>query len=374
MSTSRPPLRNSYEGLMSQAQSAAQSGDIDGAIALLRRVFDRLGRLSDRVLDRRPDLRGMHLQAGILLTGLFQAEGRFSEAHGALAEVLDKHPEQAGEWSRELASLRIAKGEVEAGLANLSALAEETPNDPAGWLALGTEARIEGRLAESQEALDQALEVSSTWDPETQANCQFARFLLFKEMGQQQEALAAWEEAVRLHPDMADTVRQVYTMLTDAGLYAEAQRFVARDQNPLQAGFQRGLMAQLTGDPSRAREEWERVAALDPTEFESGHDSWAEAVLRLGDPEPALLQLQEMLAEDRTPRLFVLAGIGWAMKGDRELAGSLLQQAINFSRWERPPKQKLDSADWRLLDSLVADDEVKTPLKAYFAVIETVWG
>jgi hypothetical protein len=26
-----------------------------------------------------------------------------------------------------------------------------------------------------------------------------------------------------------------------------------------------------------------------------------------------------------------------------------------------------------LLDSLVADDEVKTPLKPYFAVVETVW-
>jgi hypothetical protein len=62
------------------------------------------------------------------------------------------------------------------------------------------------------------------------------------------------------------------------------------------------------------------------------------------------------------------------MRDDPELAGLLFQRAIDLRRRERPPKQKLDSTDWRLLDSLVADDEVKTPLKSYFAIIETLWG
>jgi hypothetical protein len=62
------------------------------------------------------------------------------------------------------------------------------------------------------------------------------------------------------------------------------------------------------------------------------------------------------------------------MRKDRELAGALFQQAINLLRRRRPPKQKLDGADWRLLDSLVGDDETKKTLKPYFAVIETVWG
>ena len=62
------------------------------------------------------------------------------------------------------------------------------------------------------------------------------------------------------------------------------------------------------------------------------------------------------------------------MRDDGELAALLFQRAIDLLRRERPPKQKLDSADWRLLDSLVADDEIKTTLKPYFAVVETVWG
>jgi hypothetical protein len=52
----------------------------------------------------------------------------------------------------------------------------------------------------------------------------------------------------------------------------------------------------------------------------------------------------------------------------------LFQQAISLVRRRRPPKQKLDSSDWRLLDSLVTDENLKTALKPYFAVVETVWG
>ena len=75
-----------------------------------------------------------------------------------------------------------------------------------------------------------------------------------------------------------------------------------------------------------------------------------------------------------TPRLLVLSGIGWAMRDDSELAAGLFQQAISLLRRLRPPKQKLDSADWHLLDTVVDDKDIKTPLKSYFAVIETLWG
>ena len=66
--------------------------------------------------------------------------------------------------------------------------------------------------------------------------------------------------------------------------------------------------------------------------------------------------------------------IGWAMRKDTEVAGALFQQALNLQRWTRPPKQKLDGSDWRLLNELVSDDEVKAPLKSYFAIVETLWG
>jgi hypothetical protein len=169
-------------------------------------------------------------------------------------------------------------------------------------------------------------------------------------------------------------VNKVYTMLTDAGRFGEARSYVARDPNPLRAGFQRGLLANLTGNLAEARQEWQAVAQLDPMDYEHGHDCWVEAVLRLGDPEPALEALQfSLLPKHPTPRMFILSGMGWAMRDDDELASVLFQQAINLLRRRRPPKQKLDSADWRLLETLVTDDKIKTALKPYFAVVETVW-
>ncbi len=162
-------------------------------------------------------------------------------------------------------------------------------------------------------------------------------------------------------------------MLTDAGRYSEALRYVEQDENALQAGFQRGIIAQRTGNPAQAGQEWQQVAQLDPDEYESGHDAWVESVLRVGRSRTGPGMAARQPEPAGTARLLVLSGIGWAMKEDGELAAVLLQQAINLIRRERPPRQKLDSEDWRLLDALVTDDETKARLRTYFAVVETLW-
>lgn len=374
MTSSRPPLPDSYEGLLNRVQFALLNDDIDEAISLSRRLVDKLGRLSDRILDRRPDLAEMYLEVGVQLSELLAADGRYAEAYQVRNSLLEKRPDLGDDWRQGLAVLRIAKGKVEAGLADLQHLAESDPEDVERWLVLGSEARIEGRFAESETALERALEVSDQADFQALAEVHYQRFLLFRDMGRLDDAMVAWEQAVEHDSDWATTVREVYTMLTEAGRYTEARRYVDHDENPLQAGFQRGLIAQLTGDPDLAEQEWQSVSELDPEAYEAGQDCWAEAVLRLGDPELALTGLESWLDTFFSPRLLILSGIGWAMEDDVELASSLFQQAINVLRRTRPPKKKLDGADWRLLDSLVIDRDVKASLKPYFAVIETVWG
>jgi tetratricopeptide (TPR) repeat protein len=374
LTMSQTALPDSYEGIHERARTLLQSGDIEGSIALYRRLTDKLNNLPDRILDRRPQLRDLHREARLMLANLLASEGRYAEALEVERVLLKTHPEQADRWRRELAVLRIAKGEVEAGLTELRELAEEGPDEPGRWIVLGMENRLAGRLGDSQGALDQALDVCPADDNDNLAAIHFQRFLLFREMKRVDDALAAWEEAVAHSPETGSTAREVYTMLTEEGRYEEALRYVARDQNSLQAGFQRGLVASLTGRSREAKQEWRDVANLDPSDFEYGHDAWVEAVLRLGDPDPALEWLQESLPRYGTVRLLVLSGIGWAMRNDPEVAAALFQQAINLLRRRRPPKQKLDRADWQLLDSLVADEETKPPLKSYFAVVESLWG
>ena len=374
MSTPRPSLPDSYEGLQARAQRLAQAGDIENAIAVYRRLVDRLSRLSDGILARRPELRELHQQSRKELVNSLASEARYAEAIEVGQVLLETDPDQADTWRRNLAMLRAAKGEVQEGLAELRTLAEQAPDDPDRWLVLAVETRFAGRLVESQDALDRALRVCPGDETAKLATIHYQRFLLYKEMKQVDDALAAWQEAVEHDPQAGRTVREVYTMLTEVGRYSDAKSYIARDENPMQAGFQEGLIASLIGRPGEARAAWRQVAGLDPDEYEYGHDAWVEAVLRLGDSEPALEWLQDSLPRVGTSRLLTLSGIGWAMRDDAELAGLLFQRAINLRRRERPPKQKLDSTDWRLLDSLVADDEVKTPLKSYFAIIETLWG
>lgn len=368
------PLPSSYEGLHARAHNLVRAGDVEGAIALYRRLVERLQRLSDRILQRRPELRDLHRRARLELASLLQQMGRYAEALEVEEVLLETHPEEAEHWRRDLAVLRIAKGEVQEGLAELHAVAEEDPEQVEGWLILGTEARVEGQFVESREALDRALELCQAQGCDELANIHYQRFLLYRDMRELDQALAAWEDALRQDPEILRTVREIYVMLAEAGRYSEALRYVGRDPNPLQAGYQHGLIASLTGNLAQAREEWRQVASLDPNQYEYGHDAWVESVLRLGDPEPALEWLQESLPRHGTPRLLVLSGIGWAMRDDSDLAARLFQQAINILRRQRPPKKKLESVDWRLLDSLVADEEAKKPLKSYFAVVETIWG
>lgn len=371
---SQSVLPDSYEGMHQRARTLLQSGDVEGSIVLYRRLTDKLNQLTDRILDRRPALRDLHQQSRLELARVLAELGRYAEALEVEQVLLKTHPDEADSWRRDLAVLRVAKGDTEAGLAELRALAEGAPGDPEPWVVLGVESRIAGRLRDSQAALDQALEVCKEDDADNLATIHFQRFLLFQELKQVSDALAAWEKAVSHNPDASRTVRQAYTMLTSEGRYEEALRYIARDKNPLQAGFQRGLVASLTGKALEAKQEWRAVANMDPGEFEYGQDAWVEAVLRLGNSDPALEWLQESLPRYGTPRLLVLSGIGWAMRQDTEVAAALFQQAIAMLRYRRPPKQKLDGADWQLLDALVKDDKVKAPLKSYFAVVESLWG
>lgn len=373
MSEPAPPLRDSYEGILQRARQAANRGDLLNGIDLYRRLDDRLGRLSDRVLSRRPELRQVWIETRAELAELLELEGRYAEAVEVKELLLASDPERADEWRRDLAILRAAQGYVDRGLAELRALAEEQPNDVWRWIYLGAEARVAGRLAESEAAFERAAAAGGPEDAEELAVAHYQRFHLFQEAGRVDEALAAWEQAVALNPEAGQTVREVYTLLTGAGRYNQALEYVARDGNALQAGFQRGLIASRTGQRDQAQREWQGVAALDPQEYEYGHDAWAEATLRIGNADRAIEKLQTLLGRYGTPRLVVLSGMAWAMKGDAALAAALFQRAVEMHRRGRPPKNKLDSDDWHLLDALVANEQIKAALKTYFAVVETLW-
>jgi tetratricopeptide (TPR) repeat protein len=373
---SHPPLPSSYEGLLLEARSLQEAGQVAEAIARYEYLLARLARLSDKIVERRPSLLDIRKQAIADLIPLLRWEHRLAEAIEQQQTLLALDPERAALWRRELASLRVEKGEVDAGLAALRALAEEEPADPWTWLALGHEPRLEGRFAEAQRALDRALEAarSSQDNTDALATAHYERFRLFKEKNRWEDAVAAWEQAITLQPKALDgTVSQVVKMLTDAGLYGMARPYVDRDPNPIRAGLQRGLLDYMTGKAFGAMQAWQQAAALDPREHPGGEEAWMEAALRAGKAREVTERADELTARHPSTRSLTLAGMAWAAVGNGEAAHALLEQALMVQRRQRPVRQKLEGADWRLLNSVVQDNNIKSALRPFFAVIETTW-
>ena len=108
MSSSHPPLADSYEGLHGRAQNLWMVGDLAEAGSLYRRLVDSLYRLGDRVLDRRPGLRDLHRQARREFGTLLYGQGRYAEALEVTQVLLETHPQEAMLWPRrDLTSTRM---------------------------------------------------------------------------------------------------------------------------------------------------------------------------------------------------------------------------------------------------------------------------
>jgi len=183
MNDTQVPLADSYEGLYYRVQEVLSKGNVQEAINLYRRLVDRLARLTPRILQRRPELHNLHRAARMELVSLLRPEGRYSEAIDVVRVLLDSHPEEERTWRREIATLQVARGDVESGLADLRALAEESADDYVTWLVLGREARIEGRFALAREALDRALEMCEAGSCPDLARIYHERFVFFKTAG-----------------------------------------------------------------------------------------------------------------------------------------------------------------------------------------------
>lgn len=365
-------LEGSYEAILGQARGLYQDGELEGAIAQYRRLVDRLARLSDRVLERRPSLREMRVSAILELGQVLEWEGRIAEAMELKRRLVELAPEEELFWKRHLAVLRVRKGEVDAGLAELRALAETDPEDLAGWNTLATHLRLAGRLDKAEEVLERALAIPEQ-DLEVRGQVHLNRALVYRALGRVDDALTAFEEAVQDSPDLVETVPEMVDLLIKVGRLDEALAYVERDTDELRRGLYRGIVLARQGEPDRARAAWAEVHETDPATSEGSRAAWLEATLRLGDPDAGLERFEELLAGEPSARLFLLGGMGWAMKGELEPARVGFRVALEAMSRDYPPVYRFDSKDWRLLDQLVDAPEVKAQLKPHFAVVDAAF-
>jgi len=361
-------VSDSYEYIYALAQSSLARGDIETAQANYHRLSERLSKLKPVVLERRPELRNLLVLSMANQAKIHHIQGEFEQALETYQQAIAISPETKDRWQRDMALVHIDMGETEEGLDMLRAQAIAHPGESELWLAIGMEAEALGRLEEAEEHMQRASRTASA--PEDKAQAYLALFDFYREQGQIEKALAAWDQAWSGDVRESGYVFPLYQMMWEAGELERSREYLKQEKNPLRKGYHQGLLAASEGDSDEATKQWKRVAKMNPLEYEEGHDAWAEAALRVDDsPKDVIGTLSAVLeAGDFTPRGLLLQAIAEARIGHTEHAQEVLEIARNIGLRARPRVEKLPMAHWVLFDELVADEEIKSQLQHLFQV------
>jgi len=359
-------LQDSYEDLYNQANTARLAGRHEEAIATYTRIIDRLSELSSETLQGRPDLEELLHKAAEELLEVLRWERRYDQAIELEEKLIGLFPQEELVRRTEVANLLIEKGRVEEGLSQLQEIAQADEDNIWGWITLGAQCLWLRRYEESEAYLQRAVKLEEA-DKEDIAFAYYYLFQLYKEQDRHEDAVAAWEKARRLDPGMQSTLSEVYEMFIEAGDYKQAYSYLRREQNRLRYLFHLGLIDHHQGDEYAAQRQWQRLAEMDPDNYEEGHDDWAEACLRVGLVQQALTELGRLINRGEVNyRRMMLLGLGWAMAGEVQKAKSALDGAVMILDHSRPRRSKLPRKDWRLFEELVRDKEVLKALEDYF--------
>ena len=361
-------VSDSYEYIYALAESSLARGDIETAQANYQRLSERLSKLKPVILERRPELRNLLVLSLAKQAKTHHTQGEFEQALEIYEQAIDISPETKDRWQRDVALVRIDMGEAEEGLDMLRAQAISHPGESELWLTIGMEADALDRLEEAEENLQRASRTASA--PEDKAQAYLALFDFYREQGQIEEALAAWNQAWESDSLDSGYVFPLYQMMWEAGDLERSREYLKQEKNPLRKGFHQGLLAASDGDSDEATKQWKRVAKMNPLEYSEGHDAWAEAALRVDhSPQEVIKSLSAVMESgDFTPRGLLLQAIAEARIGHIEHAQGVLEIARNIGLRSRPRVEKLPAAQWALYDELVADEEIKNQLRLFFQI------
>ena len=97
-------------------------------------------------------------------------------------------------------------------------------------------------------------------------------------------------------------------------------------------------------------------------------EAWMEAALRLGEPQKASEQAQQMLRATSTlpTGAGVLLGIALLMEGQIDQAKGAFAEAVQRLQRSWPPRHAIPAERWSLLCTLVDDETLRQEVGTYF--------
>ena len=359
-------VSDSYEDIAMRARSQVARGDMDAGLESYRRLSDRLAGLKPSLLERRPELRGLHTLSLAQLANIYHIKGDFDKALALYRRLSDTVPERSSTWRQMAALTHIDMGQTETGLDELRAEAVATPGNHDIWLAIGIECEGLGRAEEAEENLQRATKNAATSEAQTESY--LALFDFYRGQGRVDDALAAWNQAWKAGGSEPEYVFPIYQMMWENDRLDPAREYLERETNPLRKGLYQGLLEAEAGRIEEAQKRWKKVARTDALKYDDGHEAWAEAMLRVGAaPEEVVATLQKIWQDGTiTMRGLVLLAVAEARQGHQDHAAHALAAACNIGLQLRPRREKLPASNWSLFDELLTDDEVKRPMCRFF--------
>ncbi|MEM7031875.1 MAG: hypothetical protein AAF629_20140 [Chloroflexota bacterium] len=360
-------LSGSYEELATQAQQHMRNNQYAEAKDIYERVYNRLGKMKDSLLEKRPRLRELQVMSTRMLADLSSFDGEHDQAIEYYTTALNIDPDQKLEYQRGIAQMKIDKGEANTGLDELRAIAFTNAGEPDPWIWLSVELWTQGNNGEAIENLERVVSMTGV-ESRSQSAAYTYLHDIYREEERIEDAADAWQKAWQVVDSEIDDVSPLYQMYFEVGNLEEANRWLKDEKNPLRAGFYKGLFAQADGSDKAEKSAWRKTASLNPLDQQDGHEAWAESALRINfAPDRIAYTLREVAGQNLINiRGTILLAIAFARMGQAEPADFALQQAIDISQRARPRRDQLSLGHWELFDELVADDAIKEQVRGYF--------
>jgi tetratricopeptide (TPR) repeat protein len=367
------PIKGSWEDLYAQAQQLARNYN-DEAIPLYQRVFKGLMALPPAARaagDNR--LYNLMMTTGVELQGYLNLNDRYDESLAVVDKMLNVVAEVDKPQIIELKSdvlLQADRGEE--AIAVLRALAESEDADAGDWGSI-----IAGyiRMKQADKALPVVDEMGKWIDTKVAAGVlrgqeitdaryyqERLRAAALLELGRFDQATALFNALFAIGGTEAFSPHLLYTRLVQDGRYAEALRFIDRDQSrPVRAAFWRGLVTRYMGDPAKATRIWE--AALKEEVVRGDTESIVEHILTLyylGDPKGEGVEVMLRAQREQTRiswMIFLLTGLGWIVRKDYNAAHSNIRLALAQVKSMGEGKT-LPHQYWRFMQDLTPADQV----------------
>jgi tetratricopeptide (TPR) repeat protein len=361
---SRPPIRGTWEEVLSRANQLATSGK-EEAIPLYQKLVDSLAQLP----VRRRTAADNYLQKllGRAASNFQQAlagNRRYSQA-AALAERMQDltldDDERYG-WTFDSGKGHFLAGDPDRAFAIWQTAAEQGQGEVLDWGYIAGRYMDLGRWDEARAVADRMENyIDQGGDPDDVVFDQAFIAGIYVELATRREQ---WDEAVmwakkaaEIDPEQRYYFANIYIAMVWAGDYDGALQVLDHETSAVRTGLWKGLCQRKQGNENAAQRIWQQVAGMKTADLEPQDKAdWAVVHYYLGDAKMQGLSIaMELVQEHHAIYHLILAALGWALRNNMKNALVDLEHALRHQR-AYLYDDLLPNRAWHLFRDLLDDE------------------